>query len=251
MEEPKVVLVTGSSKGIGAIYVRNFARKGYRTVINYSRSDDEANSLYQEVSSFAGPDNVMIVKADVSKRTQVRDMFDRAIDNFGRVDILINNHGRNLDGPFLKMSDEQWQECIDVILTGTFICSQEFALHFEGETGHIVNVGARTGIVGRTNGANYCSAKAGVITLTKCLALELAPKIRVNCIVSGFIETEAFYEQAVKTKQFASNVDDLVSAIPMGRLGTPDDMFKMVEFIVNSDYITGAKFFVNGGNFMY
>jgi acetoacetyl-CoA reductase/3-oxoacyl-[acyl-carrier protein] reductase len=103
---------------------------------------------------------------------------------------LINNAGLNIDDSFLNMTDEKWKKVIDTNLTGTFICSQEFAFHFKGEKGHIINFGASTGIKGRKNGVNYCSDKAGVITLTRCLALELAPKIRVNCIIPGLIDTE-------------------------------------------------------------
>jgi len=250
MEKSKVILVTGSSRGIGAGLVTNFARTGYKVVINYSKSDVEANEVYQEISKFADSASTTLIKADVSKRAEVKDMFDRIVANFGRIDALINNAGINLDGPFLKMTDKQWQQPIDTNLTGTFICSQEFVFHFKGEIGNIINIAAHTGIQGRKNGCNYCSAKAGVITLTKCLALELAPRIRVNCIIPGFIETEEvmtrhnYYDQ--------KNYDAAISRIPMGRSGTAEDIFKMAHFIIeNSDYITGQKFFVNGGNFMY
>lgn len=250
MEDSRVILVTGSSRGIGAGLVTNFAKKRFKVVINHSKSDEEANKLYREISSFTHPDSVMLIKADVSQRTEVKDMFDRIVANFGRIDVLINNAGINLDGPFLRMTDEQWQRVIDTVLTGTFICAQEFVFHFKGEVGNIINIGASTGIRGRKNGCNYCSAKAGVINLTKCLALELAPKIRVNCIIPGFIETEEVMTRYnLYQKQ---NYDATISTIPMGRFGTPDDIFKMADFIIeNSEYITGQNFFVDGGHFMY
>jgi len=250
MGKSRVILVTGSSRGIGAGLVTNFARKGFEVVINYSKADEEANKLCREISNLAGQNSVMLIKADVSKRAEVKDMFDRIIANFGRIDVLINNAGINLDGPFLEMTDEQWQRVIDINLTGTFICTQEFAFHFEGEVGHIINIGASTGIRGRKNGCNYCSAKAGVINLTKCLALELAPKIRVNCMVPGFIETEEVMTR--HNLYHKENYDKVVNNIPMGRSGTPDDIFKVADFIIEaSDYMTGQNFFVNGGNFMY
>jgi len=250
MEKPQVILVTGSSKGIGAGLVANFARKGHSVVINYLRSGEEAEKLYHEILDTAGQNSVMLMKADVSKRAEVKDMFDKVVANFGRVDVLINNAGINVDVPFLEMTDEEWQQVIDTNLTGTFICSQEFAFRFTGEIGHIINIGAHTGIKGRKNGTNYCSAKAGVITITKCLALELAPKIRVNCIIPGLIETEYVVMRARLDRK--ENYDAMTSRIPMGRLGTPDDMFKMAEFLVeNSTYVTGQNLFVNGGHFMY
>ncbi len=119
MEKSKVILITGSSRGIGAGLVTSFARKGYKVVINYSKSDVKANEVYQEISKFADSGRTMLIKTDVSKRTEVKDMFDRIVANFGRIDALINNAGINLDGPFLKMSDEQWQKPIDTNLTGT------------------------------------------------------------------------------------------------------------------------------------
>ncbi len=250
MEESRVILVTGSSRGIGAALVTGFAHKGFRVVINYSKSDGEASRLYREICALANPNRVMLMKADVSVRTEVGQMFDRIVANFGRIDVLVNNAGINLDGPFLKMSDEQWRRVIDTILTGTFICSQEFAFHFRGEDGCIINIGANTGIRGRKNGSNYCSARAGVINFTKCLALELAPGIRVNCIIPGFIETEE-----VMTRYNLYDKDSYettVHNIPMERLGTPEDVFKTAEFIVEkADYITGQNLFVNGGNLMY
>ncbi len=250
MEKSRVILVTGSSRGIGAGLVTNFAKKDFRVVINYSKSEEEADMFYQEIASTAGRNSVMLMKADVSRRTAVKEMFDRIMTSYGRVDVLINNAGINLDGPFLEMNDEQWQRVIDTNLTGTFICSQEFAFHFEGEVGHIINIGASTGIRGRKNGCNYCSTKAGVINLTKCLALELAPKIRVNCIVPGFIETDEVMTRHNLYRE--DNYDIAISRIPMARLGTADDIFKMADFIVeNSAYITGQNFFVNGGDLMY
>ena len=193
---------------------------------------------------------MLLIKADISKRAAVRDMFDKIIDSFGRVDALINNAGLNIDRPFLKMTDEQWRTVMEVNLTGTFICSQEFALHFKGKTGDIVNISASTGIRGRKNGCNYCASKAGVINLTKCLALELAPKIRVNCIVPGYIETEEVMTRFNLDQK--ENYEAVVSSIPMKRMGTAEDVFSMANYIIgNSSYITGQNFFVNGGHFMY
>ena len=250
MTESRVVLVTGSSRGLGAGVVTGFANKGFRVVINCSKSTDEADALYRDIVNVAGRDKVMLAVCDVSKRAAVRDMFEKIVAKYGRIDVLVNNAGLNIDGPFLKMTDEQWQRVIDINLTGNFICSQEFVFHFKGEVGHIINMGASTGIRGRKNGCNYCSSKAGVINLTKCLALELAPKIRVNCIIPGFMETEEVLTRYDLHRK--ENYDAAVASIPMLRMGVPDDIFKMADFIVeNSAYITGQSFFVNGGDFMY
>jgi acetoacetyl-CoA reductase/3-oxoacyl-[acyl-carrier protein] reductase len=252
MPDGKVILITGSSRGIGAGLAANFARKGLKVVINYSQSEAEADRLHETLSEQVGRENLLKAQADVSVRKQVRAMFDQAVERFGRVDALINNAGINLDGPFLDMTDKQWSRVIDTNLTGTFICSQEFAIRFGSDPeriGHIVNISAATGLRARKNGANYCASKAGVILLTKCLALELAPQIRVNCIIPGYIDTDE-----IRTRYSLSeseNYERVIGTIPMGRLGTADDLFKVIDFIIDeSDYITGQNFPVNGGHFM-
>lgn len=135
------------------------------------------------------------------------------------------------------------------VLTGTFHCSQEFAARYRGDAGHIINIAASTGIKGRKNGANYCSAKAGVITLTKCLAMELAPRICVNCVVPGYHDTEEVMTRF--NLRDPAGYRKVVDTIPMGRLGTAEDLFRAVRFLVEeASYITGQNFFVNGGHFM-
>ncbi|MDD5622413.1 MAG: SDR family NAD(P)-dependent oxidoreductase [Actinomycetota bacterium] len=247
MGERKVILITGSSKGIGALLIKNFALKGFKVVLNYSKSEKEASALFNEISAFSN--GILKIKADVSDREQVKLMFDQVIEKFDKVDALINNAGLNIDDSFLNMTDEKWKRVIDTNLTGTFICSQEFAFHFKGENGHIINIGASTGIRGRRNGVNYCSAKAGVITLTKCLALELAPKIRVNCIIPGLINTEEVMTRYDLYDK--NNFESTVNLIPLQRIGTSEDIFKVAYYIVNEDtYINGQNIFVNGGDYM-
>lgn len=248
MKQKQVIVVTGSSKGIGAGLVSALAQQGHCVVINYAHSDKEADDLFEELAVRAG-DRVMKVKADVSSRSAVRSMFDQVVENFGRVDALINNAGINIDCPFVEMRDQDWEQVISTILTGTFICSQEFVFHFEGAKGSLINIGAPTAIHGRANGANYCSAKAGIIALTKCLARELAPRIRVNCVIPDLIETDE-----VRTRFHLDDstvCKDMISVIPMGRLGTPDDVIAIVNYLLDgADHTTGHNFFVDGGRYM-
>ena len=247
----KVVLITGSSRGIGASLATYFAKKKYYTVINYSNSKNDAEKLYESISQIVDKKYLLLCKADVSKRNDVNKMFKKIIKIFGKLDILINNAGLNIDKPFLKLTDNDWQKVLQINLTGTFICSQEFAKHFgKRKNGHIINLGALTGITGRINGANYCSSKSGVLTLTKCLALELSPSIMVNSIIPGHVATEEVisrYELTDKKK-----VSKEIQKIPMGRLGKTDDICDLVDYIINkSTFSTGQKFFVDGGMFMY
>jgi acetoacetyl-CoA reductase/3-oxoacyl-[acyl-carrier protein] reductase len=176
-------------------------------------------------------------------------MFEQACQAFGKVDVLINNAGINRDRPFIEMSDEEWGVVMDTILKGTFLCSQEYARRYRGSEGNIINIGAITAVKGRSNGANYCSARAGVLALTKCMALELAPRIRVNTVTPGRIDTEELRERyQLEDVQKKSKLEQ---EVPMKRLGTPADVAGMILYLVSSGpYITGQNFFVDGGLFM-
>lgn len=250
MDKNRVILVTGSSRGIGKGLVSYFAELGCKVIINYSKAREEAEKFYRELSAEQGEENLLLVHGDVSAREEVRTIFRKAREKFGAVDVLINNAGINIDRPFLEMKDEEWERVIKTNLTGTFLCSQEFAFQLGDREGHIINLGAATGIHGRKNGVNYCSSKAGIITLTKCLALELAPKVLVNCILPGFIGTGEVVERYDLTDE--KKLAAVLSKIPQGRLGTVEDIARTAEYILfGSSFVTGQNFFVNGGDFMH
>jgi acetoacetyl-CoA reductase/3-oxoacyl-[acyl-carrier protein] reductase len=245
----KTILITGSSRGLGAHAAYRFAEKGHAVVVNYSKSAAEAESLLRKITEETANPNVAAFRADVSSRTDVRTLFDSIGSRFGSCNVLVNMAGINKDGPFLDMDDGQWESVIRTILSGTFICCQEFARRHQEDGGHIVNIGAVTGIRGRKNGVNYCSARAGVINLTRCLALELAPRISVNTVTPGYIATEEVVARHALDIQ--ENRDRAERLVPAARLGTPEDVFRMLDFIVNdSSYITGQNFMVDGGYFM-
>lgn len=251
MTDGKVVLITGSSRGLGAGFARHLAIRGFKIIINYVSSEAEAEQLYQDISQQVGQENLLKIQANVSNRQAVKSMFDTIVKEFGKVDVLINNAGINIDKPFLELSDDDWNTVINTNLTGTFFCSQEFACRFAGdEPGHIINLGAITGIRGRKNGANYCSSKAGILTLTKCLALELAPQIIVNCVLPGHMGTEEVMSRY--NLHDPESYDKIVGTIPSGRIGTVEDVCEVVDFIIDkAKYSTGQNFFVDGGLLMH
>lgn len=247
--DKKVILVTGSSRGIGANIAEKFARNNYRVVINYSKSEKEAYELCSRIINNSGKDSVLCIRADVTNRSDVNKMFDEIYESFGRLDVLVNNAGINKDRSFIDMSEIDWTSVIDTILTGSFNCSQEFARRYIGDAGHIINIGAVTGISGRKNGVNYCTARAGMLNFTHCLALELAPRINVNTITPGYINTEEVMTR--KSLHIKENYDKTINLIPASRLGAPEDIFKAVYFLVNdSSYITGQNINVDGGYLM-
>jgi NAD(P)-dependent dehydrogenase (short-subunit alcohol dehydrogenase family) len=196
---------------------------------------------------------VLIQKADVSKCDEAARLVHRAVDEFGRLDVLINNAARVADKPVLEMTENEWDSVVDVSMKGAFLCSQAAARQMLGQDdgGTILNIGASTGITARRNGINTCASKAGLMIMTQCLALELSPKIRVNTIIPGLTvtaETERRFsldDPAVRSQR--------EGAIPLQRIGQPTDVAAAVMLMLSDDagFITGQKLVVNGGQYMW
>ncbi len=247
MSEERVVLITGSATGLGAELIRSFAAKDFCVVINYLM-DGEADSLCHEIQAKYGQAVVLKYQADVANRAEVRAMYGKIIATFGRVDVLVNCAGINRDAPFAAITDDTWDSVIAAHLKGHFVCGQEYVFHNPDREGVIINVGAAAGSTGRPNGANFCAAKAGVIVLTKCMALELAPRIRVNCLIPGSVRTREVTERyALETEEGLAKE---LATLPMDRLGEVEDVAHMVHCMVDARFTTGANFFVNGGQYM-
>ena len=247
--ERKVVLITGALSDIGRATATCFARAGYCVGLNYRHKEEQARAFANWLVQDGQAPRAEVFQADVRFREQVTALFGQACQAFGKVDVLVNNAGINQDRPFLAMGDEEWDIVIDTILKGTFMCSQEYARQYGGSSGSIINIGAVTALKGRQNGANYCSARAGVLALTKCMAQELAPRIRVNTITPGRIDTEELrgrYQLAD-----ARNKARLEEEVPLQRFGTPAEVAEMIFYLAsNGHYITGQNFLVDGGLFM-
>ncbi len=248
MTRDEVVLITGSATGLGAILIESFAEKGYKVVINYL-NDGEGEALESKIAAGYGEQKVLSCQANVADRKAVKAMYGAIIEKFGRVDILINCAGINLDAPFTEITDKTWDAVIDAHLKGHFVCGQEFVFHNTDKEGVIINFGAAAGSIGRKNGANFCAAKAGVIVLTKCMALELAPRIRVNCLVPGSVKTREVIDRY--DLETSEGLQKELGTLPMGRLGEYEDVAHMVHCMVNAKFTTGAKFYVNGGQYMH
>lgn len=245
----KVVLITGTLSDIGRATAQAFAQASYAIVLNHRHGAEQATSFADSLLHDWNAPQAVTIQADVRYRTEVQSLFEQAYQKFGRVDVLINNAGVNRDKPFTEMSDDDWDTVVSTILNGTFMCSQEFARRYMGTAGNIINIGAVTALKGRKNGANYCSARAGILALTKCMAMELAPNIRVNTVTPGRIDTE----ELRKRFQFddTHNRERYEQDIPMARMGNPEDIASMMLFLVKTGkYITGQNFFVDGGLFM-
>jgi len=242
----RVAVVTGSGRGIGEAVALALSKEGACVVV----SDIDAGSAQKtsdQINSMQGKS--MAVRADVSSRSEVRDLFNKTIERFGRIDILVNNAGIFSRTPILEISEDQWDRVIDVNLKGTFLCCQEAVpVMLKQRYGRIVNMASLAGKRGGvTSGINYASSKGGVISLTRALAKQLAPhNILVNAIAAANIETEMLqaYEPEARETQLRE--------IPLGRYGRPEEVAKVVVFLVSDDagYIVGETINVNGGVFM-
>lgn len=239
------VIVTGSTRGIGAEIAREFARRGASVVIS-GRNEERLNQMKGEIDRLSG--NVLAVQADVSKPEDARRLIDETVKTFGKVDVLVNNAGITRDNLLMRMKDEEWQQVIEVNLTGTFNCIKAVTRQMmKQRSGRIINITSVIGQMGNAGQTNYAASKAGIIGLTKAVARELASRnITCNAVAPGFIQTDM---TAVLDEKI---VEDLKSQIPLGRLGTTEDVAKVVCFIAHPDanYITGQVINVDGGMVM-
>ncbi len=245
----KTALITGATRGIGKAIALNLARQDYNLVLNYSRDETSARQTFAELKEITS--HVLLRKADVSHKTEVARLVEDTIHTFHSLDVLINNAGMNIDKPLHEISEDDWDAVINVNMKGVFLCSQiaSLAMLQQEQGGVILNIGASTGIRGRTDGINYCAAKAGVLVMTKCLALELAPRIRVNCVIPGLIRTE-------ETEQRLHLDDPLhprLQEVPLKRFGMPEEVAEVVRFLLSDQarYINGQKIIVDGGQYMW
>jgi 3-oxoacyl-[acyl-carrier protein] reductase len=242
----KVVLVTGSSRGIGAGMLRAFAARGAKCVINYF-ADAAGQNLADAQKVAADAPGALLLPCDVGDAAQVADMFRAIESSFGRLDVLINNAGILRDRTIKKLTEEDWQAVLRTNLDGTFHCTQAAAARLLQSGGRIVNMSSVAAIGGFFGQANYAASKAAVIALTKVSARELArQQITVNAIAPGFIDTDM-------TKSMPQDVmQQFVQQIPLGRRGTIDDIIGPALFLCSplAAYITGQVIHVNGGFWM-
>lgn len=235
----KVALITGGSRGIGKACALELAKCGYDVAINYAGNEEAASKTVEEAKAFGV--EAKAYKFDVSNAEETEKAIVQIMNDFGRIDVLVNNAGITRDGLFMRMSRENWEAVINTNLNGLYYVSNPVVkIMIKQRSGCIINMSSISGVMGNAGQANYCSAKAGVIGFTKCLAKELASRnIRVNAIAPGFIQTDM-------TKDLP--VEQIVERIPLKRLGEADDIAKTVKFLAqDAPYITAQVIGVDGG----
>ncbi len=238
----RIALVTGASKGIGAECARLLAKNGYRVVINYNRSQNAASDLFDELKKIT---DVQMIKADISSSDEVKEMFSEITYNFGGIDILVNNAGIAQTKLFTDITDDDWNKMISTNLSGAFYCCRAalpymIRQHF----GRIINISSMWGQIGGSCEVHYSATKAGIIGLTKALAMEEALSgITVNCIAPGVIATD------MNSCYSDEDMNAIKNETPTGTIGTPFDIARTVLFLACDDasFITGQVIGVNGG----
>ena len=247
--EGKVAIVTGAGKagrGIGRSIALALAAEGADVVVA-SFTEANAEAVAQEVRETTGR-RIIAVQGDVAKAEDVERLFSETMKQFGRVDILVNNAGLTRDGLILRMSEQDWDTVVDSNLKGAFLCCKAAArIMLKQKSGKIVNVSSVVGAAGNAGQANYAASKGGMNALTKTLAKELGSRgICVNAVAPGFIET------AMTDALSEDNRDQMKKQVPLGRLGSPDEIGRAVLFLCTDDsaYITGQILTVDGGLFM-
>lgn len=237
----KVAVVTGGGRGIGKAIALALGKAGCKVVVNYSASAAAAEEVVAQIKQ-AGSDAIA-VKADISSNDEVTAMFKAVVEAYGTVDVLVNNAGITRDTLVLRMKPDQWNAVINTNLSGVFFCLQEAAkIMLKKRTGKIINISSVVGLIGNPGQANYASAKAGVIGMTKACAKEFGTRgVTVNAVAPGFIESDM-------TENLP--LDEIKKMIPLQRLGKTDEIAGLVKFLAldpASDYMTGCVLSIDGG----
>ena len=237
----KNILITGASGGIGNELVKKFVLLG-GNVLGSGTKTEKLDLLKKKYP------NIKVKKFDIVEHSRIEEFIDNVSLELGGLDILINNAGINMDNLSLRMKDDEWKKVIDINLTSTFFLSKHaIKKMLKNKFGRIVNITSVVGHTGNLGQANYSASKAGIIGMSKSLAMEYAKKnITVNCVAPGFIVSDMTINIAEKVKMY------LTSRIPMGKLGTGDDVSNCVAFLSSeqASYVTGETIHVNGGMYM-
>lgn len=245
MPDNRTAVITGGGMGIGKTIALDLAEAGADVAV-VDVDLDSARATAAEAEGFGV--RAVAHQADVADAGSVEAMVNKVSELFGHIDYLINNAGITRDGLMMRMDDDAWQSVIDVNLTGTYLCSKAVVrIMMKQKFGRVVNISSVVGVMGNPGQTNYAASKAGIIGFTKSLAREVATRgITVNAVAPGFIKTAMTDVLSEKVKE------ELMTRIPCGRFGVPEDIAAAVRFLVSDEasYITGSVLHVNGGMYM-
>lgn len=239
----KKILITGSSRGIGAEIAKKMAALGAEVVINYAHSQARAQKVKDEIEKADG--TAHLIQADVSNFEEAADLVKTAYKKMGGLNVLINNAGITRDKLILRMKEEDWDQVLDINLKGVFNCTKNAVRYLlKAENGKLINISSVVGINGNPGQANYSAAKAGIIGFTKTMAKELASKgVCSNAIAPGFIDTEM-------TEELSENIKEgIIEQVPLARFGKAEEVADLASFLASdsANYINGEVIKIDGG----
>lgn len=246
MEDNKVALVTGATRGIGKQIAITLAKEGYNIAVNYRKEDENIKAVKEEIEGYKV--KCITIQGDVSKFEDCEKFVNKIIEEYGKIDVLVNNAGITKDNLLLRMKKEDFEDVINVNLIGTFnVTKNVIPYMMKARTGRIINISSVVGIAGNAGQSNYSASKAGIIGFTKSLAKEVASRnILVNAIAPGFIRTDMtdILKDEIK--------ENIAKSIPLSRMGEAQDVANVVKFLSSNDsrYITGQVINVDGGMLM-
>lgn len=243
----KVALITGARRGMGKAHALALAGQGAKVIVT-DIDLAECQQVVEEIKNKGG--EAIAFKLDVSKSSEINDVFKKAVNHFGRLDILVNNAGIFFPKPALELTEEEWDKMIDIDLKGQFFCAQRAAQEMiKNKWGRIINISSvasgQVG-VGISGGAHYTAAKAGIIGMSETLAIELAPfRINVNVVAPGAIDTPMLQATNLGPEALKS----FLERIPLKRIGKPEEVAALIVFLASEEasYVTGTTFYVDGG----
>ena len=242
----KVALITGATRGIGKQIALCLAGEGYDIALNYRSENDELETTKCEIEKLGV--KVLPVQGDVSNYEDCERFVKEIIDQFGKIDVLVNNAGITKDMLLMRMKKEDFEQVIDVNLVGTFNVTKNVINYMlKAKSGRIINISSVVGVSGNAGQTNYSASKAGIIGFSKSLAKEVASRnILVNCVAPGFIQTDMTNVLKDEVKE------EIAKAIPLKRMGTAEDVARVVKFLASEDssYVTGQVVHVDGGMLM-
>ena len=241
--EGQVALVTGSSRGIGAVIAQRLAKAGAKVALNYNASIDAAIEVKDAISADGG--NAMLIAGDVSDESQAQEAIKAVVAQFGHIDILVNNAGIHRDRLLMRMTSADFDEVLQVNLRGAFLCTKYVMPHLiRQHYGRVVNMSSVVGLTGNPGQANYAAAKAGLIGFTKAVAREVASRnVTVNAVAPGYIATGMVGDLSEEQQ------NQILERIPMGRFGTSEDVAETILFLSSraAGYLTGQVLTIDGG----
>jgi 3-oxoacyl-[acyl-carrier protein] reductase len=241
----KIALVTGSSRGVGRAIALAYAREGAKVMVNFTSNEKAAKEVVEAIQKIGGQAKAM--KADVAKKTEAESLVKATVDQFAGIDILVNNAGFTRPAMMTKMTEQQWDEVVDIHLKGAFLCTQAAVPHMIAKNrGKIINITSVAGVVGTVGQMNYSAAKGGVISMTKSMARELARNnICANVICLGIVTTDM--TEKITTDEKLKEI--YMNRILLKRFAEPEDVTPAFVFLASDEanYITGQLLCVDGG----